>query len=210
MTSTASQSTLQQYEPVDIAFVVESTYPYLRGGLSAVVHDIVLANPDKKIGIIHITWDRNSLHEDAYGIPPNVLWVFPVYLSMDEHSDDFRALGPSALRTSTHGRQTLVKLFFNALQTAMDCREYSQLWRLYDEGVNPRTRNYNLWALMSTREFLIESRERLSDLDISLTNLFWLLREFFSLACAVLGPDYPYANIYHSHTTGYAGLASAA
>ena len=31
------------YEDVDVAIVAESTYPYLKGGVSAVVHDIVRA-----------------------------------------------------------------------------------------------------------------------------------------------------------------------
>ena len=46
------------YPDVDVAIVTESTYPYLTGGLSAVVHDIVTGNQDLTFGIIHITWDR--------------------------------------------------------------------------------------------------------------------------------------------------------
>ena len=49
-----SQSPAPQYEDVDLAIVAESTYPYLRGGVSAVIHDIVQANPDRSVGIIHI------------------------------------------------------------------------------------------------------------------------------------------------------------
>jgi hypothetical protein len=44
---------------------------------------------------------------------------------------------------------------------------------------------------------------------MSFANLFWLLREFFSLTCAIAGDNYPKARIYHSHTTGYAGLLAA-
>ena len=205
----ARRATPYGYGPVDIAFVVESTYPYLRGGLSAVVHDIVQAHPDKTIGIIHITWDSSSPNEDLYGMPPHVRWVFPVYLSMDEHIDDFRALAPSALRTGAAGRRSLARQLFSALRAAADRQDYTDLWRLYDDGINPCTRRYTLWALIKTKEFLSEARHQLAHLDISLTNLFWLLREFFSLACAIMGPEYPRAEIYHAHTTGYAALASA-
>lgn len=197
------------FEPVDLAFVVESTYPYLRGGLSAVVHDIVLAHPDMSIGIIHITWDRSSPQEDLYGTPPNVRWVFPVYLSMTEHVDDFSALSPSELHTGAVGRRALARQLFRALRAAIDQCDYTELWRIYDDGINPHTRQYLLWPLIKTKEFLSELRRQMSGLEISLTDMFWLVRDFFSLACAVMSPAYPRAQIYHSHTTGYAAVAGA-
>ncbi|WP_281178819.1 DUF3492 domain-containing protein [Piscicoccus intestinalis] len=57
------------YPDVDVAIVMESTYPYLKGGVSAVVHDIILGNPDLTFGIIHFAWDSNSPHEDCTGCP---------------------------------------------------------------------------------------------------------------------------------------------
>ena len=46
--------------------------------------------------------------------------------------------------------------------------------------------------------------------DVPLTDLFWWLRDFASLAYAVLSPDFPRATVYHAHTTGSAGLLAAA
>ena len=66
-------------------------------------------------------------------------------------------------------------------------------WKLYDEGMNPRTQKYPLWALLGTKEFMTATRDRLPGLNMPLTDTFWLLREFFSLACAVLGADFPAA-----------------
>ncbi len=80
---------------VDVALVMESTYPYLKGGVSAVVHDIVTANPAITFGIIHMTWDRSAPHDVLYDLPPNVAWVHPLYLSMQEHRSDFMALRPA-------------------------------------------------------------------------------------------------------------------
>jgi hypothetical protein len=50
----------EEYPEVDIAIVMESTYPFLKGGVSAVVHDIVNGNQDLTFGIIHIAWDSQS------------------------------------------------------------------------------------------------------------------------------------------------------
>ncbi len=197
------------YPAVDVAIVAESTYPYLKGGVSAVIHDIVAGNPDLTYGIIHITWDRSAAHEDLYGMPSNVKWVRPVYLSMTEHEDDFRALTPRDLRMRPAARRRLANQLFDAAEAAVD-GDPGPLWELYDLGMNPRTREYPLWALLGTKEFMLVSADRLKALDLPLVDSFWLMREFFSLACAVLGGDMPRAAVYHAHTTGYAALLGAA
>ena len=48
------------YVDVDVAIVAESTYPYLKGGVSAVMHDIIVGNPGLTFGIIHIAWDSKG------------------------------------------------------------------------------------------------------------------------------------------------------
>ena len=199
----------QAYADVDVAIVMESTYPYLKGGVSAVVHDILLGNPDLTFGIIHITWDRDSPHEDLYGMPSNTRWVRPVYLSMNEHREDFRGLTPRDLKMRPARRSALSHRLFDALEAVLE-GDVDPLWKLYDEGMNPRTRQYPLWALLGTSEFMSAVADRLPRVGLSLVETFWLMREFFSLACAVLGDDMPKARVYHAHTTGYASLLGAA
>lgn len=198
------------YQPVDVAIVAESTYPYLKGGVSAVVHDIVLGNQDLTFGIIHITWDSAQPQEDLYGMPSNVRWVRPVYLSMREHRDDFSRLTPRDLGMRSGARAALAKRLFDVLDAVVEGGDPSSFWKLYDDGMNPRTRSYPIWALLGSKEFMAAIGERLPKLGLPLTETFWLLREFFSLACAVLGGDLPRARVYHAHTTGYAALLAAA
>lgn len=198
-----------EYPAVDVAIVAESTYPYLKGGVSAVVHDIVKGNQDLTFGIIHIAWDRNGPRDDLYGMPGNVRWVRPVYLSMSEHEEDFRSLTPRDLGMRRGARSELARRLFHAGRAIFE-GDPEPLWALYDEGMNPRTRRYPLWALLGTKEFMLVARESLAALDLPLVDSFWLLREFFSLACAVLGEDLPQARVYHAHTTGYAALLGAA
>jgi polysaccharide biosynthesis protein PelF len=194
---------------VDVAIVAESTYPYLKGGVSAVMQDILVHNPDVTFGIIHIAWDSDSPSTPLYEMPPNVLWVHVLYLSMNEHWDDFRHLRPADLGMSSRDRLELADRVFDALAALLD-GDVDALWELYDEGMNPRTRSYPLWALLGSIEFMTATQRRLTALELSLTDTFWLLRDFFSLACAVLGADFPRARVYHAHTTGYAGLIAAA
>lgn len=197
-----------EYEEVDLAIVAESTYPYLRGGVSAVIHDIVEANADRSIGIIHIAWSSDCPTDHAYNVPSNVRWIYPVFLSMDDHLEDFKLASASALDLSPLERRELAQELFAALYEVAQGNA-QPIWRLYEKTLNPRTRVCPLWPLLATQEFMTCALEAFADFRIPFTKLFWLLREFFSLTCAIAGEDYPKAGIYHSHTTGYAGLLAA-
>ncbi len=194
---------------VDVAIVAESTYPYLKGGVSAVVHDIIGGNPDLTFGIIHLTWDRSSAHEELYTVPANVHWIRPIFLSMHEHRDAFMNARPSDLGMKPSGRRVLVDRLFRGLQGVTQ-GDAEPLWELYDEGLNPRTRAYPLWALLGTRELMEGACEQLAPLGLPLVDTFWLIREFFSLTYALLHDEFPPASVYHAHTTGHASLVAAA
>jgi glycosyltransferase involved in cell wall biosynthesis len=198
------------YEDVDVAIVMESTYPYLKGGVSAVVHDIVTHNPDLSYGIIHITWDSDSPMTDLYGMPANVRWVRTVFLSMEEHRRNFLSVSAKDLGMTARQREELSHRLFDALYALSERGDVENLWDLIDEGLNERTRKYPLWALLGSREFMQTLQDRMPQLNLSLANSFWTLRNFFSLAFAVLGETMPRASVYHAHTTGYASLLGAA
>lgn len=189
---------------VDVAIVMESTYPFLKGGVSAVVHDIITHNPDITFGIIHITWDTRAPSEDLYGMPANVQWVDVLYLSLEENGADFRA----AVENPHEDQQ--VTQFIDAIQAALT-GHYAPLRQLYLDAVNPQTRTWRLWSVLVDRRFMEAAvHATRGATDISLGELFWLMRDFFSLAYSLLDRVHPPARVYHAHTTGYASLVSAA
>lgn len=199
----------EEYSDVDVAIIAESTYPFLKGGVSAVIQDILVGNPELTFGIIHIAWDRDSPSEDLYGVPPNVRWIKTVHISMREHTDDFISLRPAKLRMSSAERSRLAHRLFDALEAIL-AGDMEPAWQLYDEGLNPRTRQYTISALLGSAEFMAALIDRMPGIELPLTDTFWLMREFFSLAHALLSEDYPKARVYHAHTTGYASLVGAA
>src|SRR5882672_9692484 len=48
----------------DVCLLVEGTYPFVAGGVSSWVHDIILGHPDLRFSIVNI-----GSHPDAYGAP---------------------------------------------------------------------------------------------------------------------------------------------
>lgn len=194
---------------VDVALVMESTYPFLKGGVSAVVHDIIINNPDLTFGIIHITWDSHSSTEDLYGMPPNVAWVDVLYLSLEENRENFHRAFEDATALNESQSSAVVAQLFQALD-AVTRDNPELLWRLYDEAVNPLTREYRLWSILRSRAMMDACVKATGDSeDITLGSLFWLVRDFFSLAFSLTDRVHPVAKVYHSHTTGYASLVAA-
>ena len=193
------------YVDVDVAIVMESTYPYLKGGVSAVVHDIITGNPDLTFGIIHITWDSHSPRKDLYGMPDNIAWVKVLYLSMEEHQEDFLRARPRDLRMNRRQRRELSRRILGALLALAQDGQTEPLWDLISEGLSA-SRRYPVWAILGTREFMEAYDDMMPDLGMSMTDIFWCLRDFFSLAYAVLAEPVPRAQVYHAHTTGYAML----
>lgn len=193
------------YVDVDVAIVMESTYPYLKGGVSAVVHDIITGNPDLTFGIIHITWDSHSPLKDLYGMPDNIAWVRVLYLSMEEHQEDFLRARPRDLRMNRRQRRELSRRILGAMLSLAQDGQTEPLWDLISEGLSA-SRRYPVWAILGTREFMEAYHDMMPDLGMSMTDIFWCLRDFFSLAYAVLAEPVPRAQVYHAHTTGYAML----
>lgn len=197
------------FADVDVAIVMESTYPFLKGGVSAVVHDILRGNPDLDFGIIHLAWDSMAPDRDLYGMPDNVKWVTTRFLAMTEHRDTFLAARVGDLRMSSAARRLLSHRVFDALE-AIRRGDVLSFWELYDDHISPTSSGPALWPLLGSREFMQVVEERAQYLDLPLAKVFWLLRDFFSLGYAVLAEPMPRARVYHAHTTGYASLVGAA
>lgn len=197
------------YPDVDVAIVMESTYPFLKGGVSAVVHDIIESNPDITYGIIHIAWDSNSPSEDLYGMPKNVLWVKTIYLSFEEHKDGF-GLPVRDLKMNSRERTAVSHEVIDALLALSEDADVNPLWSVYDRMFAEKSRHFPGWALLGTKEFMKVFFARMPVPSMSFSEVFWLMRTFFSLTYALLHERMPYARVYHAHTTGYASLIGAA
>ncbi|CAE6934855.1 Glycosyl Transferase [Vibrio sp. B1FLJ16] len=63
----------QPKEPVDVCLLLEGTYPYVRGGVSSWVHQIILGLPDVKFYIIFLGGQPGMYKEPAYPLPDNVV-----------------------------------------------------------------------------------------------------------------------------------------
>ena len=71
-------------------------------------------------------------------MPENVKWVKVLYLSLEVNRDAFaEACDPSALRMNFAERQALTQRLMDGF-SALIAGDVNPLWKLYDEGINPR------------------------------------------------------------------------
>ena len=58
--------------PSDVCLLLEGTYPYVSGGVSSWVHDIVRSMPELGFALLHIGPTEGAYGEPRYVLPDNV------------------------------------------------------------------------------------------------------------------------------------------
>ena len=81
--------------PADVCLILEGTYPYVTGGVSAWIHQLVNALPELRFAIFHISATSGEAHEPRYTMPPNVVSLVDVGIhGGDEPEGTSHAMDP--------------------------------------------------------------------------------------------------------------------
>ncbi|MFK7890613.1 MAG: GT4 family glycosyltransferase PelF, partial [Granulosicoccus sp.] len=70
----------QDSTKADICLLLEGTFPYVRGGVSSWVKQLIEGLPHYRFSIVYLGADRDSAKEYAYEIPKNVVHIETHYL----------------------------------------------------------------------------------------------------------------------------------
>jgi len=185
----------------DICLVLEGTYPFVSGGVSSWVHILTSQLPHLTFSILHISPKRGFYTKGpVYKMPKNILGVREVYLhdyvlssrgrphDLREKVEHFRAL----VRDMVDGRAGSFARFLKALQHEED------------QGLSS-------WDLLQTPEswdVLVENYRREAEQE-SFLNFFWTWRYAYLPLFNLLSAKIPPARVYHTISTGYAGMLAA-
>lgn len=187
----------------DVCLVLEGTYPYVTGGVSSWVHNLIRAMPQVRFSLMTILPTRSSFWRYKYEIPPNVVAISEVYI----HD---RELARSKRRSTPFERELgwqLIADFYRSLPE----QEYLLLPDLLRMIGDPKTRVLSPEEIFYDRrtwKLLVEAYET-KKIEDSFIDYFWTWRfshlPLFRLADAAI----PRAAVYHTISTGYAGLLAA-
>ncbi len=193
---------LPKGQTLDVVLVLEGTYPYVSGGVSSWVHQIVVGMPEIKFGIFFVGGDPSKYPRAKYTLPPNVI-------HLEEHF-----LATTAVREQPRTRQGDSAFF----KVASDVHDFFRTStgafppELLKSLATPLTREPDavlkdfLYSKLSWEE--ITSRYRSNCSHLSFVDYFWTVRSvhapIFMLARAA--KHAPKAAVYHTVSTGFAGF----
>ncbi len=77
----------KQSKDIDICLIVEGSYPYVHGGVSAWTHKVIQAFPEYRFGIIFLgSLPQYYVQGPKYKLPPNVVYFAMHYLFNEKNS----------------------------------------------------------------------------------------------------------------------------
>lgn len=188
----------------DVALILEGTYPYVPGGVSTWVHQILGAYPDRRFALLHIGPHPGAYEGPRYTIPSNVTALAEVYCRGAAPVDKrpVRRIDPPRLRRGKQASRTLRAIRRIHVADVVDDELLDDL-ASGDLGVNEFLHGDATFELLRD-----ELYDRVSPSG-PFMDFFWHFRAMHIPLLRLLAAACPDAGIYHAVSTGYAGLVGA-
>ncbi|WP_132249339.1 GT4 family glycosyltransferase PelF [Methylobacterium segetis] len=184
----------------DVCLVVEGCYPYVRGGVSTWIDWLIRGNPNLTFSIVAIVAGAGP-REIRFKLPENVVAFCDLHLHADFRAEPWQE-GVRTAETEEALAEQLISLVRGGGLEAFD-----RLVRLVndpDHGLS----HASLMASPLSWRVTCQMYERLMP-HASFLHFFWAWRALFGGLFAVLKAPLPRARVYHTISTGYAGLLAA-
>ncbi len=189
-------------ELADVCMVVEGTYPFVKGGVSSWIHNLIGALPSKTFRILFIGPSPKFEYELRYELPENVIGIDMLY-AQDFREEKLHTRGPTP-GNKKEAWGTL-KEFHKGLMADPDV---PLLDEMYAAVGHPDTRGLSLDELFNSRrswDYIIDLYNKNAG-NSSFVDYFWTFRFSHLILFQMLQHELPPARVYHTATTGYAGF----
>lgn len=192
----------KKLEKIDICLFVEGSYPYLSGGVSSWVHDLLSYFSDIKFSLVNISTSRSDLKEFKYKIPKNVIYLNEIYLF--DLPENRRKIFKNRKKIKKH-----LGLLLNLLSRIDSISEKELVTVLGELGIPGK-----LYLDINDILFSIEGWEFIKTLyeksqeEIPFLDYYWSFRSLLIPIFNILNSSYQDAEMFYTVLTGYAGLAS--
>lgn len=188
----------------DIALLLEGTYPFIRGGVSSWVHQIITGLPEYTFALVFLGGDRGHYGKQQYELPANVTHLECHYL-MDTHTEA-RPRPRQGNRQAFQAQRELHEQFKSGTPVPAKVLQqvFADLGR--DNGISREDflHSKESWNMIddSYRRFCTEP---------SFVDYFWTIRIMHAplFQLAEIARELPPVRMLHSISTGYAGLLGA-
>ncbi len=184
----------------DVCLVLEGTYPFVAGGVSTWIHQLIEAMPELRFSIVYVSTAPNARRQFKYQLPGNVVDIQDLYLQVCDLDVPF---SPRERRRAAV--PALIKLHEDFLAGRWDAlRDALPLFRNPDTALNMA----DLFKSEEAWEVAMHFYERSAG-DVSFLDFFWSWRSIYIPLVNTLRCPLPQARLYHTVSTGYAGLLAS-
>ncbi|MEM9445010.1 MAG: GT4 family glycosyltransferase PelF [Verrucomicrobiota bacterium] len=190
----------------DVCFILEGTYPHVRGGVSTWVHQLIEGMPNIRFATFFIGADEISTSEYYYERPANHIHHEKIYL-FDRLSDEEMEPAPLS-QTLLNSFYTKLEHFYTEKDPHAQTEEFFEIIKLILE--TPELTFGNLchdqqaWNLLEKIYYKYLA-------NFSFLDYFWTVRFLHIPVWRLIRHcnRVPQAHVYHTISTGYAGLVGA-
>ena len=181
-----------------ICIIAEGCYPYVIGGVSGWVHNLIKLFPYIEFNLVSIVADRSFRGKFAYKLPENLTQVFEIYLQDVEWAGNTRVKS-NRINLKQREVEALRSLIIGE---DVDWVTVFHMFNRQDISVN---------NLLMSPQFLEIAKEfyRLKYVNITFSDFLWTLRSMYLPLFLALKAVPPKADIYHCVSTGYAGIVGS-
>ena len=191
-------------DSVDIMLFSEGTYPYVKGGVSSWILQLIKGLPQYKFGVCFIGAQKvvnGKAIEISYEFPSNLV-------HLEEHFlfDDDSKIKPARMKGSKAGFEAVSKLYNSFKSPGKDIPEMMKKIEFYMKDVTFEE------FLHSERSWdFINDKYMENCPDVPFVDYFWTLRNIHKpiWILAEIVESMPKTKIYHAPSTGYAGFIGA-
>lgn len=182
----------------DVCLIVEGCYPYVSGGVSSWTHDLIRQQSHLEFSVVSILAQAGN-QKAKYQLGPNVASLDHLYLHQ-RHGIDRRPATPGEV-------EQLVDILLTLVEGGGALADFSRLIA----RVNDPRRPLGLARLMnSTLAWEVIRQMYLRTMPYaSFLHYYWAWRALFGGLFATVKFPLPRARVYHTASTGYAGLLAA-
>ena len=184
----------------DICIIVEGSYPYVMGGVSAWVHDLIQSQSEFTFSIVSIMPEQKE-YKPRYSYPANLKHVETVILRNEATE---KAVSKHARKSAIGMVTEQIKTFSQHNATLFDLKKTMDF-------LDGQGRNFDIREFLDTEEGWQAMVNVYNELlpGNSFIDYFWSFRSLITGFYSVLGANLPRAKVYHATCTGFAGLLGA-
>ncbi|TMQ56947.1 MAG: DUF3492 domain-containing protein [Candidatus Eisenbacteria bacterium] len=192
----------------DVCLVLEGSYPYVKGGVSTWVHDLIGSLPELRFALVHVGPEQGTYTRKLYSLPANVVTFSDMYC----REPLARGRDVAVLQRVAHAERS------RHADARRSSRVLNGIRRLHLEDQvdsslldDLASGDLSVGAFLHGRasfELTTELCERLAP-DASFLDFFWHFRSMNLPLVRLLAAEPPAAATYHALCTGYAGVLAA-